>query len=134
MAVLATVAGHHADAGMYSNAAAAGRVQFERYFWNGVLETYAGPDGNALFVQLYSVLGLALGLDGGVPVGAADHRGAALKTLLNDISARGGKHTVGLMGWQYLFRVLSNEGQLNTAMQLVTSAELPSLGYMLAGT
>ena len=140
MAKMAQVIGVEKDRAMYANMASQQRRLFDSQYWN---ETTLEYGYNHTFVQVTSILALrVLYWDSSshsshtlshssMFVPNATRQKQAKEALLGDIKARGGQHSVGLIGWTHLFHVLSSIDANDVAVDLLESEEYPSLGYML---
>jgi alpha-L-rhamnosidase len=132
MAKMAQVVGVHEDYEMYTAMASQQRRLFDGQYWN---ETTMEYGSNHSFVQVTSILALRV-LYWDSPVSPmfepnATRQRMTKDALLGDIKARGGRHSVGLIGWTHLFHVLSSIDAQDVAIDLLESEEYPSLGYML---
>ena len=133
MAELGRVVGAWDKAAAYAAAAVIKRREFDDFFWNATLQTYAVPEhADANFVQFYSAISIALGCDGGKPIGNAVRQRAVVTSLLDAIDRQGGQHNVGLMGWTHLLASLTCAGEHATAQRLIASTKYPSVGWMIS--
>jgi alpha-L-rhamnosidase len=88
---------------------------------------FVGPDGKVgNGSQTSYVLALKFGL---VPEGL---RPAAAAHLAAEIAGRGTTLSTGFLGTPYLLDVLCDNGQTETAVQLLLQSKYPSWGYMIA--
>ena len=60
-----------------------------------------------------------------------EHRKAAVRYLVQDIEARGGRLSTGFVGCSYLLPELTDGGELDLAYRLLLSTEFPSWGYTI---
>jgi alpha-L-rhamnosidase len=60
-----------------------------------------------------------------------DMKAKALKFLIDDIHAHKDHLTTGIMGTKFMLDVLSREGQVDLAYEIVTQPEFPSYAWML---
>ncbi len=118
MAKMAAATGRSAEAALYTDQHSA----IERAF----ISEFVRSDGVvANGSQTSYVLALRFGL---VP----EHlRLAAAAHLATEISGRGMKLSTGFLGTPYLLDVLSDNGQTNTAIELLLQTDYPSWGYMI---
>lgn len=93
--------------------------EFHRVFFNNATNTYADD------MQAAQILTLAL--PGVVP---ANLRGVVVDNLVTDISKQGNHVSTGIVSNAQVYRVLSDNGHHDLALQLVTSITYPSYGYM----
>ncbi len=120
MARYATWLGRHADAAMYAKQAAIVKRAFNRRFFNKRDGQY--DNGS----QTSCVLPLAFGL-----VPSNEHQ-RMFDWLVNKISRDSEQHIgTGIIGGQWLLRVLSDNGRPDVAYAIVNQTSYPSLGYML---
>ncbi|MCX6623984.1 MAG: family 78 glycoside hydrolase catalytic domain, partial [Acidobacteria bacterium] len=119
MARFAGILGKPGDAREYELQAEAMRTAFERAYFN------AQPGSYANGTQTSSVLPLAFGI---TPQPAQK---AALDYLLGKIGNEAKGHVgVGLIGAQWLVRLLSDLGHVDVAYRMATKETYPSWGYM----
>jgi alpha-L-rhamnosidase len=93
--------------------------EFHREFFTSSAGYYA--DG----MQAAQILALAL-----PNVVPANVRDAVFQHLIQDIYAKGNHSTTGIVSTAQLFPLLSDNGQHNLAVELVSSTTYPSYGYM----
>jgi alpha-L-rhamnosidase len=121
-AVLAQVAallGHTDDARGFAVKAEAIRTIFNREFFKpGTPELYGSGSQTSLILPLG--MGLAEPAD----------RDAVLAALLKEIGARG-HSSAGAIGTRYLFRALTDAGQVDLLHRLVTNPDMPGYAYQL---
>jgi len=145
MSEMAKAIGNEKDHLMYNTMASKQRARFDAFYWNETLMEYGT---NHTFVQLNSIMAIRILYWNSPPqemiinnttggnkeelFKANDTRKKMAKdALVKDIQSRGRRHTVGLIGWRYLFEVLSFIGETELAIDLLESRESPSLGFML---
>ncbi len=117
LAKIATVLGHPEDAEAFTAKAAAIREVYNReLFKPGTPELYGSGSQTSLLLPL--AFGLA----------EPAERPAVLAAALKDMDARG-HATTGAVGTRYLFRVLTDEGQMDRLFRLITNPDMP--GYAL---
>jgi alpha-L-rhamnosidase len=120
MAQYAPIAGHPEDAAGYQAEAAKMREAFNRTQFKPDQEIY----GNGS--QTSSILPLYFGM---VP---ADQRSAVFDRLVQNITEKSNSHVAtGLIGGQWLMRVLSDNGRPDLAYTLAMQTTYPSWGYMV---
>lgn len=155
MSKLAVAVNNREDYHMYTTLLSKQRNMFDDYYWNETMGMYGN---NNTFVQLTSVMALRVlywqkeedqnkkdgrkdeenfeenfeeNCTGVCYVANETRRNLTKAALLRDIDDRGGKHSVGLIGWSFLLDVLSSVNAEEVALTLLKSEEYPSLGYML---
>jgi alpha-L-rhamnosidase len=120
MARDANLVGKPADAQEYSDLAARMRAAFNQAYFHADTKLY----GNGS--QTASVLPLAFDM---APAG---ERQAVLDALVRNIEERShGHQATGLLGGQWLMRVLSDNGHTATAYTIASQREYPGWGYMV---
>ena len=108
------------DASRYDDLADRVRDAFNAKFLNPA----AGVYGNG--TQTSSVLPLAYGL------APDEHRERVFANLVENIMVKSGCHIgTGMIGCQWLMRVLSDNGRPDVAYKLATQTSYPSWGYMV---
>jgi len=121
MARSARLLGKTEDAGHFDALSSKVKLAFNRRFYN----SKAGYYDNG--TQTSSVLPLAFGL---VP---DDMHRRIFNQLMDKIENESHGHIgTGLVGGQYLMRVLSDNGRADLAGRIATQRDYPSWGYMLA--
>ena len=116
----AALLGKSDDATKYTDLADQVRDAFNAKFFDPATGVY----GNG--TQTSSVLPLAYGL---VP---EDHREQVLDHLVGNILVKSDRHIgTGMIGCQWLMRVLSDNGRPDVACKLATQTTYPSWGYMV---
>ncbi len=121
MARAAALAGEAADAERYRGLSETVRAAFHRKFFRAEDGFY--DNGTATSC----VLPLAFDM---VP---AEEKGRVFARLVRVIEVeRGGHIATGLVGGQWLMRVLSDNGRADLAYAIATKTDYPSWGYMLA--
>jgi alpha-L-rhamnosidase len=121
MARAAETVGEKADATRWRELAETLREAFNRVFFNPATGVYDNG------TQTSSVLGLAFGL---VPEG---RRAALFAHLVSKIETESGGHVgTGLVGAQWLMRVLSDNGRPDLAYAMLTKNDYPGWGYMIS--
>jgi alpha-L-rhamnosidase len=119
MTHFAPLAGHPEHAAGYAATAAQMREAFNRKF------LHAGEGYYSNGTQTSSVLALQFGL---VP---EEQRSAVLGHLVRKIASESRGHVgVGLLGAQWITRLLSEEGRTDVALGMATQRDYPSWGYM----
>jgi alpha-L-rhamnosidase len=119
MARCATVLRRAADAHQFNQAAEKVKRAFNARFFDAKKNLYSNG------TQTSSVLPLAFGL---VPAG---HEKAVFANLVDNIMNRCGGHlATGLIGGQWLMRVLTDGGRPDVAYTIATQRTYPSWGYM----
>jgi alpha-L-rhamnosidase len=120
MADYATILGRTEDAKQFGEVASKMKSAFNKKFFDEQTNLYSNG------TQTSSVLPLAFGM---VPEG---HRGKVFNNLVNNIMVKCDKHlATGLVGAQWLMRVLSDNGRADVAYILATQDTYPSWGYMV---
>jgi alpha-L-rhamnosidase len=121
LARAAEIVGEKADAARWRELAESLREAFNRVFFNPTTGVYDNG------TQTSSVLALAFGL---VP---EDRRAALFAHLVSKIETESGGHVgTGLVGAQWLMRVLSDNGRPDLAFAMVTKSDYPGWGYMIS--
>jgi alpha-L-rhamnosidase len=120
MAEVAPLAGDPGAAAGYEALAARIRDAFNARF----LDVAAGSYGSGS--QASNALPLAAGI---VP---AEHRDAVLRSLREDIAARGNHLSTGEIGLRALFDVLGDDGDADLVLAMATNPTAPSYAAMLA--
>ena len=116
----AAIIGKADEAKQLEERAAKVNEAFQRKFFN----EQAGRYGNG--TQTSSVLPLAFGM---VP---PQHRQAVFDGLVKNILVTNNGHiATGLIGGQWLMRVLSDNGRPDIALRIATNTSYPSWGYMV---
>jgi alpha-L-rhamnosidase len=116
----AVLLGKNDDAASYNDLADHVRDAFNAKFFNPTTGVYDNG------TQTSSVLPLAYGL---VP---DDHKKQVLANLVENILVRSDCHIgTGMIGCQWLMRVLSDNGRPDVAAKLATQTTYPSWGYMV---
>lgn len=115
----ATILGERDDAARYSELADRVRDAFNTRFYN----PDAGCYGNG--TQTSHVLPLAFGLV------RDEDRERVFARLVDSITANGFHIGTGMIGGQWLMRVLSDNGRSDLAWKLATQTTYPSWGYMV---
>jgi alpha-L-rhamnosidase len=117
----ADLVGESADAARWRELAETLRQAFNRVFFNPATGVYDNG------TQTSSVLALAFGL---VP---ENRRAALFAHLVSKIETESGGHVgTGLVGAQWLMRVLSDNGRPDLAYAMLTKSDYPGWGYMIA--
>ncbi|HET6453434.1 MAG TPA: alpha-L-rhamnosidase C-terminal domain-containing protein, partial [Armatimonadota bacterium] len=112
--------GRNDDATRYNDLADHVRVAFNAKFFNSMTDVYDNG------TQTSSVLPLAYGL---VP---DDERDRVFANLVENILAKSDCHIgTGMIGSQWLMRVLSDNGRPDIAYKLAVQTSYPSWGYMV---
>ena len=116
----AVLLGKNDDAAEYNDLADRVRDAFNAKFFNATTGVYDNG------TQTSSVLPLAYGL---VP---DDHKKQVLANLVENILVKSGCHIgTGMIGCQWLMRVLSDNGRPDVACKLAVQTGYPSWGYMV---
>jgi alpha-L-rhamnosidase len=119
MARYATILGKTSDAERFTKLADRLKVAFNKKFYNAEKGIYSNG------TQTSSVLPLYFGM---VP---ADQRARVFANLVDNIVTKCNGHlATGLIGGQWLMRVLSDNGRVDVAYRLATQTAYPSWGYM----
>ncbi|MCX6561245.1 MAG: glycoside hydrolase family 78 protein [Candidatus Aminicenantes bacterium] len=121
MARAAEIVGEKADAARWRQMAETLREAFNRTFFDPAKGVYDNG------TQTSSVLALAFGL---VP---EDRRAGLFAHLVEKIEKESGGHVgTGLVGAQWLMRVLSDNGRPDLAYAMLTKSDYPGWGYMVS--
>jgi len=119
MAKYATMLGKPDDAKKWNALADRLKAAFNKKFFNAQTATYSNG------TQTSSVLPLAFGM---VP---EEHRQRVFNNLVDNILVKCQGHlATGLIGGQWLMRVLSDNGRPDVALKLAQERSYPSWGYM----
>ncbi|MDP9172830.1 MAG: glycoside hydrolase family 78 protein [Planctomycetota bacterium] len=117
----ATLMDRDDDAKSFGKQADVVLAAFNRTFFDPNTDQYSNGS------QTSSVLPLAFGM---VP---ADHKAAVFKNLVDKIQNQSDGHIgTGLVGGQWLMRVLSDNGRTDLAYSIATQKTYPSWGYMVS--
>lgn len=120
MARYANLLQHTNDAQYFEKLADQLKTAFNRKFFNASTHLYDNG------TQTSCVLPLAFDL---VP---EEHRAAVFQNLVNKITTESRNHIgTGLIGAQWLMRVLSDNGRADLAYAIVSQKSYPSWGYMI---
>ncbi|GJM33919.1 MAG: alpha-rhamnosidase [Saprospiraceae bacterium] len=121
MEKFATLLGYQEDANQYATLAATLKKAFNRDYYNAELGQYDNG------TQTSYVLPLAFGM---VP---EDQRTRVFNNLVKNIVEKSNSHvSTGLVGGQYLYRVLSDNGRPDLAYTIATQPDYPGFGYMIS--
>ena len=121
IAHFASLLGYESDMKQYSELADKIKVAFNYKFFNKEKDIYDNG------TQTSAVLPLAFGL---VP---EDHRQNVFANLVDNILVKNKCHIgTGMIGGQWLMRVLSDNGRPDVAYKLATQTTFPSWGYMVS--
>lgn len=121
MAQYAKILGKADDAREFESLAGRMRDAFNKKFFHPDTNTYANGS------QTSSVLPLALNL---VP---QDRRTQVFQKLIEKIEVQNKGHIgTGLIGAQWLMRVLSDHGRIDVAYEIASQKDYPSWGYMIS--
>jgi alpha-L-rhamnosidase len=119
LAKYATLLGKSDDAQKWTSLAERMKAAFNKKFFHADTGTYSNG------TQTSSVLPLAFGM---VP---AEHRQRVFNNLVENIMVKCQGHlATGLIGGQWLMRVLSDNGRPDVALKLAQERSYPSWGYM----
>jgi alpha-L-rhamnosidase len=100
---------------------------FYQQLANEFHQVFFTPSSNYYADGMQAAQILALALPNVVP---ANVRDAVLTHLIQDISSKGNHSSTGIVSTAQLYPLLSDNGQHNLAVQLVTTTTYPSYGYM----
>ena len=92
-------------------------------------QVFFTPASNYYADGMQAAQALALALPNVVP---ANVRDAVLQHLVQDIIANGNHSTTGIVSTHQLYPVLSDNGQHDLAVQLISTLTYPSYGYMFS--
>jgi len=118
LAKLAGVLGNSGDQQKYTALYSIITEQFHRAFYNSSISGYVGDTLTA------NVLALAINA---VPLPL---KSTLLNKVIQTIRNAGNHSTCGILGFRWLFPVLSDNGYHDLAIQIASSITYPSLGYM----
>lgn len=117
----AALLGHKEDASLYATFADTLKNAFNRDYYNTELGQYDNG------TQTSYILPLAFGM---VPEG---QRTRVFNNLVKNIVEKSNSHvSTGLVGGQYLYRVLSDNGRADLAYTIATQPDYPGFGYMVS--
>jgi alpha-L-rhamnosidase len=119
MSKIAGMLGRQDDALQFAALSDTVRNEFNRRFFNPGTYTY----GSDSVYQTYQLLALIGNL---VP---EESRDAVLKTVIDDIRARGNHLNTGIIGTKYLWTVLSEAGYHDLAFAVATQETYPGYGF-----
>lgn len=120
MSAMATALGKPQDAAGYDALAERTKEAFNRAFLNRETGSYATGSQAANTFALY------------LGVTPTEYRERVVENLVRDLLAHGTHLTTGNLCSRYILDVLSDNGYLDLAYDLVTQTTYPSWGYMLA--
>lgn len=115
----ARVLGENADAGRYRELAQRIRDDFNRHFLDPTGRLVVEKD------QTAPALALALGL------APEPHRQTIMQQLVDEIAARGGHQTTGIVGTRFLPYALSENGRADLAVSTLTAEGFPGFLHMI---
>jgi alpha-L-rhamnosidase len=124
MAGIAGALGHAADAASYRSTAASIKTRFNALFLNtaaGKYRTVTDPG----YRQTNNAIPLEFGM---VP---NQYRAAVLRSLVNDVNARGGHLNTGILGTPALLDVLTSYGLAALAQKITNQTSFPSWGQWI---
>jgi len=125
MARIARLLGHADDADRYAKLASGVQTLLNEKCLDRTTGVYH-TDQSAGYRQASNILPLALGL---VP---DDVRPAVLANLMADIHKKGDHLDTGILGAKYLLPLLTENGEVDTALQVATQPTYPGWGYWVA--
>ncbi|MCG6187336.1 family 78 glycoside hydrolase catalytic domain [Maribellus maritimus] len=113
--------GHAKDQEYYKALSDTVKKEFNRKFFN----TETGLYGTDSTYQTYQLLALAGDV---VP---EDYREKVFQTIIDDIKTRSNHLNTGIIGTKYLWPVLVENGENETAYKIATQTTYPSFGYWI---
>jgi alpha-L-rhamnosidase len=124
MAGIAGALGHTADAASYRATADSIKTQFNALFLSATTGKYRTATDPG-YRQASNAIPLEFGM---VP---NQDRGAVLRSLVQDVSARGGHLNTGILGTPALLDVLTVYGYANLAQKITNQTSFPSWGQWI---
>ncbi len=121
MSQIADVLGHKEDAKQFMALSDTIKQEFNNKFFNPNTYLY-GLDSTYQTYQLIALVGNL------VP---EVHREGVMKTIIDDIKARGNHLNTGIIGTKYLWPVLADAGYNDLAFEVATQETYPSYGFWI---
>lgn len=124
----AALLGKADDAARYGALAARVRQAYNERYWDAAQHRYRSLDAGGkprMYAQTPNVLAVAFGL---VPDGEA---AAVMRSVNDDIVARGDHLGTGVYAGRYVMTLLSDYGYADTAYRVATQRQYPSWGYWI---